>query len=203
MLKKNLITLFFFTCTQAIAGGPLGIDHMLSKDETGIWSRNNQMFLEYASAAVVVGGALWEGNDTRLGKTFWKATDSMVIADIAANSAKLVFRRQRPNTAGDPNAWFKSSADKSFPSGEVTHITAIVTPFIAEYAKDTPSVWALALLPAYDGIARMKSQAHWQSDVLAGAALGVVTGLYANNRSESWLVNALPGGFSIGFKKSF
>ena len=161
------------------------------------------MFLEYASAAVVVGGALWEGNDTRLGKTFWKATDSMVMAGVASNGAKLVFRRQRPNTSNDPNAWFKSGADKSFPSGEVTHITAIVTPFIAEYAQDTPSVWALALLPVYDGIARMKSQAHWQSDVLAGAALGVATGLYANNRSESWLVNALPGGFSIGYKKSF
>ena len=112
---------------------------MLSKDETGIWSRNNQMFLEYASAAVVVGGALWEGNDTRLGKTFWKATDSMVIADIAANSAKLVFRRQRPNTGGDPNAWFKSSADKSFPSGEVTHITAIVTHLLPNTQKTHPA----------------------------------------------------------------
>lgn len=203
MLKKLLITIFLFTFNQAFAGGPIGIDHMLNKDESGIWSRNNQLFLEYASAAVVVGGALWEGNDTRLGKTFWKATDSMVMAGVASNGAKLVFRRQRPNTSNDPNAWFKSSADKSFPSGEVTHITAIVTPFIAEYAKDTPSVWALALLPAYDAIARMKSQAHWQSDVLAGAALGVATGLYANNRPESWMVNALPGGFSIGYKKSF
>jgi undecaprenyl-diphosphatase len=202
-VKKILTLLSFFLFGQAFAGGPFGIDHMLNKDESGIWSRNNQMFLAYSSLAVVAGGAVWEGNDTRLGKTFWKATDSMVMAGVASNGAKLVFRRERPNTSDDPNAWFKTSADKSFPSGEVSHITAIVTPFIAEYAKDTPSVWALALLPAYDGIARMKSQAHWQSDVLAGAALGVATGLYANHRSESWLVNALPGGFSIGYKKSF
>ena len=203
MAKKLFISSLLAFTVNAHAGGPLGIDHMLKKDESGIWSRNNQMLLEYSSAVIVVGGALWEGNDTRLGRTFWKATDSMVMADIAATGAKLVFRRERPGTSGDPNAWFKTSADKSFPSGEVAHISAIVTPFIAEYAKDTPSIWALALLPVYDGVARMKSQAHWQSDVLAGAAIGVGTGLYANNRTESWLVNALPGGFSIGYKKSF
>jgi membrane-associated phospholipid phosphatase len=203
MFKVYLFTFLSLFACNSFAGGLLGVDHMLNKDENGIWSRNNQMLLEYGSAAIVVGGALWEGNETRLGKTFWKATDSMVMADVAANGAKLVFRRQRPNTSGDPNAWFKTTSDKSFPSGEVAHISAIVTPFIAEYAQDTPGIWALALLPVYDGIARMKSQAHWQSDVLAGAALGVATGLYANNRSDSWLVHALPGGFSIGYKKSF
>lgn len=184
-------------------GGPLGIDSIRTKDETGIWSRNSQYALEFGSLAVVVGGAVIEGNETRLGKTFWKAADSMVIADVAAQAGKLVFRRERPRTSNNPDAWFKSSSDKSFPSGEVTHITAIVTPFIVEYAKDTPAIWALALLPVYDGVARMKSQAHWQTDVLASMALGVGVGLYAGNRSQSWLVNVLPGGFSVGYRKSF
>jgi membrane-associated phospholipid phosphatase len=201
LLSSLLITLM--PIAVFAGGGPLGIDTIQTKDETGIYSRNNQLALEYGSLLVVVGGAVIEGNDTRLGKTFWKAADAMVIADVAAQAGKLVFRRERPSTSNDPNAWFKSSRDKSFPSGEVTHITAIVTPFIAEYAKDTPAVWALAFLPVYDGVARMKSQAHWQTDVLASMALGVGVGLYAGNRSQSWLVNVLPGGFSVGYRKSF
>ena len=187
----------------AQADGPFGIDHRFSFDNSGIWSRSNQKNLEMGSAALVVGGALWEGNDTRLGKTFWKSTESMLMGDALAQAGKLVFRRQRPIDGNDPSAWFKSSSNKSFPSGEVTHITAIVTPFIAEYGQDHPAIWALAALPLYDGLARMKSQAHWQSDVLAGMALGVGTGLYAGHDKNNWLVQALPGGMNIGFKKSF
>jgi len=188
----------------AHADGLLGIDHRLNFDNSGIWSRSNQKTLEMGSAAVVIAGALWEGNDTRLGKTFWKSTESMLMGDALAQAGKLVFRRQRPIDGNDAGAWFQSSThNKSFPSGEVTHITAIVTPFIAEYGHDHPAIWALAALPLYDGMARMKSQAHWQSDVLAGMAIGIGTGLYAGNESHNWLVHALPGGMSIGYKKSF
>ena len=197
------VFLMFFSSLTAHADGLFGIDHRLNFDNSGIWSRSNQKNLEMGSAAIVLGGALWEGNDTRLGQTFWKSTESMLMGDALAQAGKLVFRRQRPIDGNDPGAWFKSSSNKSFPSGEVTHITAIVTPFIAEYGQDNPAVWALAILPLYDGMARMKSQAHWQSDVLAGLALGIGTGLYAGKEKHNWLVQALPGGMSIGYKKSF
>ena len=45
-----------------------------------------------------------------------------------------------------------------------------------EYGHDNPAVYALELLPLYDAIARVKVQSHWQTDVLAGFALGAVTG---------------------------
>jgi undecaprenyl-diphosphatase len=208
---KDKMTRYFLTVLVLLASsltahadGPLGIDHRLNFDNSGIWSRNTQKTLEMSSAAVVIGGAMWEGNDTRLGKTFWKSTESMLMGDALAQAGKLVFRRQRPIDGNDANAWFQSSShNKSFPSGEVTHITAIVTPFIAEYGQDHPAIWALAALPLYDGLARMKSQAHWQTDVLAGMALGIGTGLYAGSEKHNWLVNALPGGLSVGYKKSF
>lgn len=202
--KLSLTLVLCFSTLMANADGLLGIDHRLNFDNSGIWSRSNQKTLEMGSAAVVIAGALWEGNDTRLGKTFWKSTESMLMGDALAQAGKLVFRRQRPIDGNDAGAWFQSSThNKSFPSGEVTHITAIVTPFIAEYGLDHPAIWALAALPLYDGMARMKSQAHWQSDVLAGMAIGIGTGLYAGNESHNWLVHALPGGMSIGYKKSF
>jgi len=194
----------FASCNTAWAGaGLLGMDHEVPLDQSGIWARKYQSSLEYGSAAVIIGGALWEGSDTRLGQTYWKSIDSMLLGDVSASVLKDVFRRQRPVDGNDPNSWFQHAGNASFPSGEVTHITSIVTPFIAEYKNDHPEVWLLSILPMYDGVARMKSQAHWQSDVLAGAGLGVFSGLYSHNQGASWTAGVLPGGFTIGYKKVF
>jgi undecaprenyl-diphosphatase len=183
--------------------GPFGIDHRLNKDDTGIWNRSNQLTLNYGSIIVVLGAALWEGSDSRLGKTLWKATDAMVITAVGSAATKALFRRQRPVNGNNPDAWFESGHDKSFVSGEVAHITSIVTPFILEYQDDYPWIWGLAILPVYDGIARMKSQAHWQSDVLAGAALGAAVGYFTYNRDTPLSVSILPDGFTVGYKKNF
>ena len=51
-------------------GGPLGIDHRLSLDNDGIWLRQTQQALMFAVAGTVAAGALWEGGETRLGKTY-------------------------------------------------------------------------------------------------------------------------------------
>ncbi|HXE51034.1 MAG TPA: phosphatase PAP2 family protein [Ramlibacter sp.] len=185
------------------AGGPLGIDHELALDDRGIWARSNQLAVKNISAVAVVGGALWEGNETRLGRTFWKASESMLLADVSSEGLKRVFRRARPSQGNDPDDWFGPSSHRSFPSGEVTHITAVVTPFIAEYGRDHPAVWALAALPVYVGAARMKNQEHWQTDVLAGAALGGGIGYYEYTRESAWSATVLPHGITVGFRKQF
>lgn len=190
-------------CSAIAGGGPLGIDHRVSLDERGIWARNDQNAVRNLSTIVAVGGALWEGNDTRLGRTFWKASESMVLADISAEALKRVFRRPRPTELNDPNKWFGSSSYHSFPSGEVAHITAVVTPFIVEYAHDTPAVWGLAVLPLYVGASRVKSQAHWQTDVLAGAALGAAIGSYEAGRQSAWSATVLPRGLTVGWRTRF
>lgn len=180
-----------------------GIDHILPLDESGIWDRSNQVAVKDISAVTVLGGALWEGNETRLGRTFWKASESMVLADVSAEGLKRVFRRARPSQGNDPNDWFGPSSHDSFPSGEVTHITAVVTPFIAEYGRDHPAVWTLAALPVYVGVARLKGQAHWQTDVIAGAALGAGIGYYEYTRESAWSGTVLPHGITVGFRKKF
>ena len=40
------------SCAALAAGGPLGIDHRLPLDESGIWSRSNQRAVEGISADV-------------------------------------------------------------------------------------------------------------------------------------------------------
>ena len=184
-------------------GGPLGIDHAWALDQSGIWARHYQTALQFSVIAVEVGGALWLGNDDRLGHTFWQTMDSSVVAGIASQALKLTFSRARPNQGNDPDKWFQGRCCESFPSGEVTLQASFVTPLIVNYRKDTPWIWALELLPLYDSIARLKSQAHWQTDVLAGWALGSAVGYWSASRKTPIFVQVLPRGVSIGFSKRF
>ena len=192
---------FFGSVLAHAAGGPLGIDHKIGFDQSGIWSRHDQMLLQYLTLGTVVGGALWEGGESRLGRTYWQAVDSSVIAVTASTVAKEVFARARPAQTDDPNKWFQGKGHYSFPSGEVTFVSAAVAPFVFEYRADHPSVYALELLPLYDGIARMKSHAHWQTDVLAGFALGTAAGYYAHERSSPFFLQYMPRGVEVGLKQ--
>jgi undecaprenyl-diphosphatase len=184
-------------------GGPLGIDHAWALDQSGIWARHYQTALQFSVIAVEVGGALWLGNDDRLGHTFWQTIDSSVVAGIASQALKLTFSRARPNQGNDPDKWFQGRCCESFPSGEVTLQASFVTPLIVNYRRDTPWIWALELLPLYDSIARLKSQAHWQTDVLAGWALGSAVGYWSASRKTPIFVQVLPRGISIGLSKRF
>jgi undecaprenyl-diphosphatase len=195
-----LFVLLFSTASLA-GGGPLGIDQRWNYDDSGIWNRSYQNLLRYGSIVANVGFAAWEGGESRLGRTAWQSVDSMTISTVAANAAKPMFGRLRPAESDDPNQWRKGG--HSFPSGEVATITGIVTPYVLEYRHDYPLVYALELLPAYDAIARMKVQGHWQTDVLAAFAVGTAAGYYAHDRDSPLVLGVLPHGFSVGFKKRF
>jgi len=180
-----------------------GFDHEWSLDENGIWARKYQSALQDGVIALELAGSLWYGNDDELGHTYWQTVDSSVISGVAAQLLKYGFSRARPYQGDNPNAWFKGSGYQSFPSGEVTLQASFVTPFIVNYGRQDPWVWALELLPAYDAIARLKSQAHWQTDVIAGWALGTAVGYWSTTRAVPLSVQILPGGLSVGFSKRF
>ena len=159
----------------------------------GIWRR-----------AAVIGGALFVDSDTRLGRTFDQSLDAMVLTAATTTTMKYAFSRERPKQNSDPGDFFDGRGFQSFPSGEVAEITAVVTPFIAEYGHDHPAAYALALLPAYDAVARVKVNGHWQSDVLVGAAIGVGWGLWAHKRESPLIMGVLPGhGIMLGYAKRF
>ncbi len=137
---------------SAIAGGgPLGIDHRIGFDDSGIWARRDQQALEVGVIAVELGGALWLGADDPFGRTLWQTVDASVASSITAQVAKYAFGRERPGQTDNPNEWFKGSCCQSFPSGEVTLQASFVTPIIVNYHAEHPWVWALEVLPLYDG----------------------------------------------------
>jgi undecaprenyl-diphosphatase len=185
-------------------GGPFGIDHRLSYDNSGIWARSNQNALIAVLLVGEVGGAVWEGGEERFGRTLWQSIDATVIGGVSSEVLKRVFSRERPDQTSDPNRWFRGGGNESFPSGEVTITSAVVTPLVLEYGREHPAVYALELLPAYDAIARMKVRAHWQSDVIAGFALGSAAGYFAHARGGTPLVlSVMPHAIYVGLKKQW
>jgi undecaprenyl-diphosphatase len=180
-----------------------GIDHLVPLDQSGIWARKYQTALENGVIAVELAGSLWLGNDDKLGHAFWQTMDASVISAAGATALKYAFSRARPSQGNDPNLWFQGSCCKSFPSGEVTLQASFVTPLIVNYARQDPWIWSLELLPVYDAVARLKSQAHWQTDVIAGFLLGTGVGYWATTREVPLSVQILPRGVSVGFSKKF
>lgn len=177
-----------------------GIDHEWTYDDSGPWKRSYQQILEYGLIGGEVIGGLWEGGETRFGHTLWTSIDSSAAAGIVAQVMKVAFSRVRPiDSNNDPNLWFKGHGNESFPSGEVTAVSSIVTPVVLEYGPEHPSVYALELLPVYDAIGRLKLQAHWQTDVIAGFALGSGMGWLMHNRTESPIIlSVMPHGIYVG-----
>jgi hypothetical protein len=184
-------------------GGLVGIDHRLPNDDTGIWKRSHQLDLEYGVALTEVGGALWLGGEDRLGRTYWQSLDASVFSALTVQGLKYVTGRARPSQSASPNDWLQGSCCQSFPSGEVTLQASFVTPFILEYREDHPWVWGLEALPLYDALARMKTQGHWQTDVLSGWALGTAFGIFAHNRDMPFFLGVMPHGVMVGWHTSF
>ncbi|NVE00700.1 phosphatase PAP2 family protein [Massilia sp. BJB1822] len=205
VMKRMLVgTLCSLSTAGALAGnGPLGIDHRLGVDNDGIWSRRTQHIMLGTLITSEVLSGVWQGGDTRFGRTNWQSIDALLISAASTEVLKRTFRRVRPTNTDRPNAWFRSARDRSFPSGEAASFAAAVTPFILEYGHEQPWVYALAALPVYDGYARMKTRGHWQTDVLAGIAIGAATGWYAHSRHRSFTLQLMPHGVQVGLRGRF
>jgi undecaprenyl-diphosphatase len=198
----TFMMLFAFTGVAHAGGGVLGLDSPVSGNATGIWSRGNQKMVEDLSVAGVLAGALWEGSDSRLGRTLWQSTDAIVLGQMGYAVLDKAGGRLRPSQTSDPDQWGHSHGH-SFPSGDVTIVSSAITPLVLEYGRDHPAVYALELLPAYDAVGRVKSHAHWQSDVLAGWALGTAAGFYAHSRDIPLTVRILPRAITVGISSRF
>lgn len=184
--------------------GLLGLDHYVTYDDSGIWARKNQLLLINTLLVGETVAAVWEGGDTRFGRTMWKSIDATLVGGVTSEVMKRVFSRSRPEQSPDPNLWFQGSGYESFPSGEVTVVSSIITPVVFEYRNDHPIVYALELLPIYDAIARVKVHGHWQSDVIAGYALGSAAGYFMWQRRQTpFTLTVMPNSIKIGWSKSF
>ena len=62
------------------------VDHLVSYDASGVWNANVYRGIVGTLTFAEIGGAVWEGSETRFGKTMWQGLDSEIIAGLAATA---------------------------------------------------------------------------------------------------------------------
>jgi membrane-associated phospholipid phosphatase len=125
-----------------------------------------------ASAALLYGYGLWY-EDPRARHFALTAGEGAGIATLVDVGIKAAFGRLRPSQSGSHTAFFHGG--QSFVSGDVTPMFALAAGVSEYYDNEwyvAAPVYSLALL---DGFGRMGNDAHWFSDVIGAALLGVGT----------------------------
>lgn len=178
------------------------LDHRLKQDTGGVFATSIQDAVPIALGLSAAGCAVWLGNQDRLGKTCWESVESIAISGVATVGLQYLTGRQSPLETDSPNRWFKGGRG-SFPSLHVAATTAAVAPIVFRYTAENPWAAGLLLLPAYESVARVKAREHWQTDVLAGLALGAGVGWLEYRMDSPVLFQILPHGLLVGWHHDF
>jgi membrane-associated phospholipid phosphatase len=162
----------------ALWGGSYALDQTLRSHLRSMSSNDADLLqdLSYggvgASAAVLYGYGLWSG-DARARHYALDAGEGAGIASLLVLGVKAGFGRLRPSQSSSHTAFFHGG--QSFVSGDVTPMFALAAG-VSQYFHNrwyvAAPVYSLALL---DGFGRMGHDAHWFSDVVGAALLGVAT----------------------------
>jgi len=137
----------------------------------------------------------------------WAMVEAAGLSGVTALGMKYIARREGPDQTSDPNEWFKSGGN-SFPSAHTTAAFAVGT-VLAESGNDDYR-WVRRFLGYGLGIAtgyqRLNHNAHWLSDVVAGAALGAASARFAMNRTyrneqtSGFMLVPVPGGAMLSYR---
>ena len=103
-----------------------------------------------------------------------------VISATLTSAIKGVVGRARPNTGHGPGYFRPFKSDYSFPSGHATGAFAFASVISSHY--DSPWVDAAAYgIAGLVGVSRVRLDAHWTSDVIAGGLIGGLIGHHLVN----------------------
>ncbi len=126
--------------------------------------------------------------DSYTQETVQLAAEALLDAEIPALIARDVSRRLRPQDIppnGDfSDTWFRRNKGPfylgpgGFPSGHTIAAFAIATVFTERYRQHRWVPWAAYGLASLVGFSRITLQAHFPSDVFAGAVLGYTVSHY-------------------------
>ncbi len=115
----------------------------------------------------------------------WAMLEAAGLGSVSGYALKYAVGREGPDHTSDPNQWRKGGGN-SFPSVHSTAAFAVGT-VLAESGSDDYRWMRRVLgygLGAATGYERLKHNAHWLSDTVAGAALGIASAHFAMNRRD-------------------
>jgi membrane-associated phospholipid phosphatase len=138
------------------------------------------------SVALIAGTALYASfiGDSDGYRETWSLLEAGVFSTATSEVLTLAAGRERPDATSSPNQW-RHGGD-SFPSVHASAAFAIGTVF-AESGNDEYR-WIRRIIgygaAAGTGYIRVRDNAHWLSDTVAGAALGIATARFVLNRQD-------------------
>ena len=136
----------------------------------------------------------------------WNMVEAAGLSSVTAYVVKFATNREGPDQTGDPNRW--GHGGHSFPSEHSAASFAVGT-VLAESGSDEFR-WVRRLLGyglgAGTSYLRLKHDAHWLSDTVAGAALGIAGARFVLKRSdpenEAHLgIEPVPGGAMLTYTR--
>ncbi len=157
------------------------------------------------TVGLIAGGLISKNQDVT--KAGARLAFALALAGVADEGLKTVVGRERPNANGSAFDFDPGHFDTAFPSGHTTMAFAMA----ASLADDVHPTWAkVGLYGVATGVAvsRVYQQQHWVSDVVGGAALGILSAKFAGGklsifglRAPTFLMNS--GRPGIGYQFSF
>ncbi|HTB34878.1 MAG TPA: phosphatase PAP2 family protein [bacterium] len=128
--------------------------------------------------AVAVAGEL---GGPRLARTSAEAEQALCVVAVYSEVFKFAAWSNRPYQDDTQHKlWYFGQPTQGMPSGHTFSAFAVAEAYGAEYGRWW--TYPLAGLIAYS---RVYNQAHWPSDVVAGAALGIAAGVQARHQAEA------------------
>jgi membrane-associated phospholipid phosphatase len=118
-------------------------------------------------------GALADDNEAKA--VALDGFSASVISALVTSSIKGMVGRARPNTGLGPHHFAPLQGDYSFPSGHATGAFAFASVIATHYDSVWVDVTAYGIAGLV-GAARIEQDAHWTSDVVAGALIGGLIG---------------------------
>jgi membrane-associated phospholipid phosphatase len=131
---------------------------------------------------------------------------SLALSNFVTGSLKVVAGRSRPIALQADGTWARNEPDewdffggwgdegprRSYPSGHSSNAFALATVFAEEFGG--VAGWAAYPLAAGVAWSRVNDEAHWASDVVMGALIGIVSGqlvTQSGHRGDGWLERTL------------
>ncbi len=136
-------------------------------------------------SAFVFGGMWFAAKLAHNDEARWESSvmrRAIVLETLGSEVMKVAFRRKRPGPGVPADHW--GGGGLSFPSGHTATAFAIGTVF-AESGDDKHRWWRRVIgygLGVSTAYLRLDHDAHWLSDTVAGAALGVVSAKFVMRR---------------------
>jgi membrane-associated phospholipid phosphatase len=141
--------------------------------------------------AFYLGGAIFDDSRAKA-VALDGASASLIASGLILYPTKYTVGRSRPSDNVGPYHCQPFSGHDSFPSGHTTEAFAVAT-VIAEHYD---SLWIKLTsygLASMVGYARLNSNVHWASDVLAGAAIGTFVGhVVVHVNEKHWQLSVQP-----------